>query len=123
MNNKNWDFEVSIRAIILVGMESTRNTFESLKIDYCCFNWLKKGIAHNYAGAALKKAYKDMLRLESNLASEDSGKPLPSLGRGRAEALYYHEGGNLPNSVFPVFWWPKLYNGDNRTPLLFRFQN
>lgn len=122
MKNKKWDFEVSIRAIVLVGMESTRNTFESLNIDYCCFNWLKKGIAQNYAGVALKKAYKDMLRLESYLANEDCDKPLPSLGYGRAEALYYHEGGNLPNSVFPVFWWPKSYNGENRMPLFFRFQ-
>lgn len=121
-SNKGYSFEVSIRAILLSGMENSKPIIDDLDIAYFCPNWLQKGIAHNYSGKKLKIAYKDMLKLESKLANEVSGRSLPSLGYGRAEALYYQDHCNLPNSVFPVFWWPKSFDGSTRTPLLFRFQ-
>ena len=64
-----------------------------------------------------------MLRLESYLQAKHDNLELPSLGDGEAEALYYMKYGNTPNSVFPVFWWPFLADGTERTTLLDRHEN
>jgi hypothetical protein len=47
-----------------------------------------------------------------------------SFGYNAAEAIYSLEGcqGNTPNSVFPIFWWPRNVTGNQRNTILTRFE-
>ena len=80
---------------------------------------LEKGISGYLTGSARDDAREEMLRLEARLHPTFNGRPLPSLGYGEAEALFSTDG-NAPNSVFPVFWWPRLRTGRNRKTILSR---
>lgn len=79
---------------------------------------LSRGISdwHSDAAAALVA----MGALESKLLPVCHGVDLPLLGDGQCEALYGRRGGNCPNSVFPVFWWPMDADRGSRSPLLTR---
>jgi hypothetical protein len=67
-----------------------------------------------------------MISLENKLADSINSYNLPdySFGYNKAEALYSLEGsnGNTPNSVFPIFWWPRTKDGKPRNTLLTRFE-
>ncbi|WP_458773197.1 phosphoribosyltransferase-like protein [Aeromonas caviae] len=43
-----------------------------------------------------------------------------SLGYDRSETLYCAINDNCPNNVFPIFWWPKLANGEQYETLFHR---
>jgi len=78
------------------------------------------GISGLFTGDELEHQLNLMYSLESKLMPEIDGKKLPKFGYGGAESLYAVEDGNTPNSVFPIFWWPKNANNKNRNPLLER---
>ena len=61
-----------------------------------------------------------MLEIESRLSPRCGAFDLPNFGDGKCEALYGREGGNCPNSVFPVFWWPESASGLRRDTILTR---
>ncbi|MGK0525195.1 MAG: hypothetical protein ACI92N_002841 [Pseudomonadales bacterium] len=86
------------------AIEQLRKEFP---INFYCYLELKRGIEAFYEGALKNKAYSQMQLLENNLCDPcpETDEPLPYLGYGSAEALYYREEGNPPNSNFPVFWW------------------
>ena len=81
---------------------------------------LGKGISDHYQGESLPQAIDAMLALEMLLEPEVGGEKLPSLGWGKAEALYAASVGNTPNSVFPVFWWRYLCQMKERDTILHR---
>lgn len=58
--------------------------------------------------------------MEQKLLPIVHGITVPNLGDGQCEALYGRRGGNCPNSVFPVFWWPLNAQSERRSPLLVR---
>lgn len=122
----------SIYFCILAGMEYT---YESLKSEFPDVNFyfvrlLKRGIMDS-VDSDLQKIDKtcSMLRMEDYL-SKKSGRGKDknkfknySLGFGNAQSLIYFEGCNIPNSVFPWFWWK--YNSDysERDRMFVRFEN
>lgn len=61
-----------------------------------------------------------MYKLEDKLSKVYEGRKLPRLGFSRAESLYSREGGNTPNNVFPVFWWPFLETRKQRKVMFIR---
>ncbi len=79
---------------------------------------LGRGITDHHPEAT--RALMLMDALESKLQPEFLGVKMPKLGDGQCEALYGRRGGNCPNSVFPVFWWPQNSTGEQRLPLLVR---
>jgi len=79
---------------------------------------LRKGISELLPDPQIKTPL--MLALENKLEPVVSSFPLPSFGDGACEALYGREGGNCPNSVFPVFWWPMSSASGRRKTLLVR---
>jgi hypothetical protein len=102
----------------LAGMDFALNNLRAeFSINIYCYLELKKGIASHYKGELKDKAYKDMKLLEGSLSDPcpETKLHLPSLGYGGAEALYYREEGNPPNSNFPFFWWSyrKTHNGSD----------
>lgn len=88
--------------------------FESVKF----YRILTKGITQRSDDPATSLLL--MNALESKLRSVINGFQLPKLGDGACEALYGREGGNCPNSVFPVFWWPETSDEVARNTLLTR---
>ena len=102
-------------------------------VDYChrkgiplyCPNQLLKGLSSLYHGFELSQKFFVMRLLEMHLAPQ-IGRLLLSnhtMGYGRSEALFYREGRNIPNNVFPIFWWKAYSDGRMRIPLFTRRQN
>jgi len=101
------------------GMESGVALLESLFDGFFCENRLQKGISDNFPKESVQKNLDIMINIESRLSPRVMDKDLPSLGYGQAEALYAFGDTNIPNSVFPWFWWPSFANNDER-PRLFK---
>lgn len=100
-----------------------RQALESVQAEGLCdvvkFLWvLDRGISDARTDAA--PALVAMNALEQKLLPNCHGIDMPKLGDGGCEALYGRRGGNCPNSVFPVFWWPMNSGRAQRAPLLVR---
>jgi hypothetical protein len=106
----------------LAAMDAARSRLDSLAVPYTAAIWLNKGITDQLAGAIRKQATADMKALEKKLADEWKGRELSlfNFGYGKSEALFYMQGHNVPNSVFPIFWWPPLKDKGDREVLLRR---
>lgn len=111
---------VAPHVCLLFGME---RAFEfvsaTLETTHFC-NKIRAGISGYFTGEDLAKRISDMKRLEQELAPEIDGIPLPSMGHGEAEALFFIKDGNAPNSNFPIFWWPKDASSFDRVTIMER---
>jgi len=63
-----------------------------------------------------------MKELEGKLGKKYIGKKISdySMGYDQSETLYCGMNDNCPNNVFPIFWWPKLANGEQYETLFHR---
>lgn len=118
-------FEVKI--CVLACMKYSIPYFSRPNVELFCPFKLQRGIKDSFNNKEYYKAKKTMDRLESLLADKIDGRKLPNYGFGGAEALYVREAlgpkfGNTPNSVFPIFWWPRYSDYEHRYPLLTRAQ-
>lgn len=127
-NIKEWlesDFE--LKFCFLVGMENGIKIIEELGYEVYCPLRLPKGISERFSEDVAFEAIRKMKEIESKLATEISDHKLEtySLGYNNAQALYSLESclGNTPNSVFPVFWWPRNFSNFSRNTLLTRVEN
>lgn len=88
--------------------------------------FLDKGIRDNFQDTEKENNIKIMEGIELKLAKSITlNKKVLRLkkykfGWNGAETLFCTEDGNIPNNVFPIFWWPKLENGKGITPLFKR---
>lgn len=120
--NKN---DIHISFCIVSGMK--------FGVDYChgknmplfCPLQLEKGLSGVYSGFELSQKTFVMKTLEMNLADKIGELELSdySMGWGKAESLFYREGHNVPNNVYPIFWWKQYRDGKHRNTLFFRRQN
>lgn len=97
-------FYVKSIAASKMGMAHAKNhgiNIESLIL-------LDKGISDFYDPKLVPAKLKLMDQLESILTPSYTDRDLPNHGYGQTESLYVRDGGNTPNSVFPIFWWPFL---------------
>lgn len=122
--SKNVDREINIRCCFIAGMKTAIKSLQNEGMEIFCPLQLEKGISEFYRSDELKAAINDMLYLESTLASQINDKKIKdySFGYGQAEALYSLHNGNTPNSVFPIFWWIKDYNENERKTVLTRYE-
>lgn len=109
-----------IRLLTIAAMEKCREQLESNNVLYFCDAWLKRGISDHKAGPEIPKAIATMKKLEGRLMRRFDGQWLPHLGYGKSESLVYFEAISIPNNVFPIFWWPKDFNRNNRSPMFTR---
>lgn len=117
-----------IHFCLMVGME---HALSELKHDYPDIDFffaktLRKGICGEYTGDELVRNVITMLHIERNLSESVNQKLLEdySFGYGKAQALIgFSNFGNIPNSVFPLFWWPKSANGTKRNTLFIRCED
>lgn len=118
------DFE--LKFCFIAGMENGISKIEKLGYEVFCPLVMKKGITDYFAKDEVEAMKGCMLQLESKLAQQINEFKLEdySFGYNKAEALYTLEGcsGNTPNSVFPIFWWPRAVDTNSRETLLTRFE-
>lgn len=115
--------EVSGYSIRVKVLASTEIAIEKLTADGISITSqikIKKGISDYYEPSEIHDKINLMLELESNLIETIDDKDMPSLGYGKCESLYCRDDGNVPNNVFPIFWWPQLKDGSRRNRLLIR---
>ncbi len=118
------DFE--LKFCFVVGMDYGIKIIESLGYEVFCPLRLPKGISDRYIESSAFIAIALMKELESKLAQQINTFNLCdySLGYNDAQALYSLEFclGNTPNSVFPLFWWPRYLNDKPRNTLFTRVE-
>jgi hypothetical protein len=118
------DFD--IKFCFVAGMYYAIKDIESLGYEVFCPLRLQKGITERYDEALAPNAIKKMKELENKLAQQINIHKLEtfSLGYNDTQALYSLESclGNTPNSVFPLFWWPRYSNNQPRNTLLTRVE-
>lgn len=83
---------------------------------YSC-EWLLKGISETLTGDNLVVATRIMEDMEKILKPNIGKRRLPKFGFGRSESLYNYENDNVPNNVFPIFWWKKFKDNKFRVPM------
>lgn len=116
-----------IKFCFIAGMDYAIKKVESQGYEVFCPLRLPKGISERYGETQANSAIKKMKELENKLAQQINTYDLSkySLGYDNTQALYSLESclGNTPNSVFPLFWWPKYTNDIPRNTLLTRVEN
>ena len=115
---------IKIFLVSLACMKGALNVIESLEIEFFTPIILKKGISDYYEGKKLKNKIQNMENLESKLHPIYKNLHLFgfSFGYGKSESLFAIEGLNVPNNVFPIFWWPLLREEKKRNTILKRIK-
>lgn len=115
----------SISFYFLAGMAKGINYCMNRSIPVHCCKIMHKGISGHYRKEELLKRIWSMRYFESQLGSESGMTKLKdnSWGYGHAEALYCRQFGNIPNSVFPIFWWNRVLVGTERPSVFTRVQH
>ncbi|MCT6591849.1 hypothetical protein N3553_18420 [Pantoea dispersa] len=117
-SSKNININIFVRSVV-----ATRNGIDLLSsegINVSSQIIIDKGISGKVINKSQKNKIKVMYKLEDKLSKVYEGRKLPRLGFSRAESLYSREGGNTPNNVFPVFWWPFLETKKQRKVMFIR---
>lgn len=97
---------IIIKVKVLVANSFAIKMLRKQGIDVEAMILINRGISDYYKDSELINALNAMDALENDLLPKYKEIDLPKLGFGQAESLYARDGGNTPNSVFPVFWWP-----------------
>ena len=98
----------------------SKETLDELSIPYYSVHWLSKGISENIEEPNKAKAIRLMEQLEEKLKEEVRNKRMPKFGYKRSESLFALESNNIPNNVFPIFWWKYLKDNTVRKTLFSR---
>lgn len=119
--NNSKDINVFVNVIFssTVGISAIEN--ENISLSYV--EAIKRGISDFENSGDVASKINSMLKIEEKLSKEYGNHILAecSLGYGKTESLIGIEDFNIPNSVFPVFWWGKYSNGDMRSTLFTRY--
>lgn len=114
---------ISIRIVSLAAMQFSKPVLEALDSEYFCFKWLNKGISELVTPDEERNISISLMQeLEDKLLEEYGKRKLENhrFGYKKSESLITIENSNIPNNVFPIFWWPYLKNGEKRTTLFKR---
>lgn len=102
--------KIDLRVAVVAGCEAGINAISNLNTDLIVHTTTGKAITDFYKGNDLANAVARMTALEDKLALNIHAKSFPDyrFGYASSEAMYYREGGNTPNNVFPIFWWRNM---------------
>lgn len=110
----------TIKVVSIAAMNFAKLVLDSLSIEYFSHYWLLKGIREMIQSPRTSIAITSMEKLEEKLQKRYLGKQIPKFGYKQSEALFALEAFNVPNNVFPIFWWPQLKGGLPRRTLFKR---
>lgn len=104
---------VSLKVAVVSGCKTGIDAIMNLNKDLIYHTVIEKAISDFYEGADLANAIARMTALEDKLALSISTQSFADyrFGYKSSEAMYYREGGNTPNNVFPIFWWKQVRRG------------
>ena len=110
---------------LVAGMEDAVRIAKDEGINLCVGYTMKKGISGFYSGEKLSHSLEDMCLLENKLAQSIGSLLLDDyrFGYRQSEALYSKRYANVPNNVFPIFWWKRGKQGNDRITLFDRVQD
>jgi len=111
---------ITIQIISLAAMAFSKNALDELGVEYYSVHWLQKGINELIEVDKRESATQSMEQLETKLLNSYHNRILPNFGYKRSEALYSLGFNNIPNNVFPIFWWPFYEGGHERKTLFSR---
>ncbi|EMQ95006.1 hypothetical protein D778_00003 [Xanthomarina gelatinilytica] len=111
---------IDIKIVSLASMLFAKEALDKLNVEYFSVYWLKKGISESHPEENRDDAVKSMEALEKKLKRKYHGKYLPKFGYQKSESLFALESYNVPNNVFPIFWWPFLKGGIPRKTIFKR---
>ncbi len=109
-----------IYIVSLAAMYFAEEKLDALCHPYFSPIYLKKGISELFAEEKRELMKIAMLALEEKLESKINNSLLPNFGYKGSETLFSIGFSNIPNNVFPIFWWPKLKGGQGRDTLFSR---
>lgn len=112
--------EYNIQVIYITSIECAHKYVESEGINLTSLNILKKGITFNDNIKNKDKAIELIKKISLALSPEFKTETMYPLGYNNSEGLYYREDGNVPNSVFSIFWWPEYKSLKERNSLIVR---
>ena len=114
----------TLHFVVAAGMEYAIENLRNQGIDIHCSYTMKKGISEKYDKGLIQHKLQIMSDLESKLATTINEIQLSEhhLGYGQAESLFCRKYRNIPNNVFPLFWWKQYADNTVRTPLFTRIQ-
>ena len=111
---------ISIYIVSLAAMNFAKESMDKLKIPYYSVHWLSKGISEKINLDRRTNAIKAMEALEAKLKEKVSRRKLQNFGYKKSESLFALGSCNIPNNVFPIFWWTHLKDGTLRKTLFHR---
>lgn len=119
--------KMNIYIIGIAGMKDAHSVIME-NGTYACHIGLSldKGISANFQDTDKENNIKIMEGIELKLANKITLKKKTlklkkhKFGWNQAETLFCIENGHIPNNVFPIFWWPKLKDGQDIIPLFKR---
>lgn len=111
---------VEVYFFSLAGMKMGFKLLDANERKYKTCMQLKKGTQLSFAPNEIENSRESIKMMERILSNKIKQKKLSkyTLGWGRSEALYSWEKFNIPNNVYPIFWW-SLYNNQGKRKTMF----
>lgn len=107
------------------GMREAVEKCQNAKMNIYCPWVMEKALEYYYTGAELEKKNKAIATLEAKLNAVIKETKLSDYSHGyeKSEALICRQKQNIPNNVFPIFWWKEYADGRVRKSLYRRVQD
>jgi hypothetical protein len=112
---------VKIYLVAAAAMGFSKTKLDKLEIESYYYEMeLRRGITESFIDEEKDIAIKSMEKFESKLSNHWDKLKLPKFGYERSESLFAIEDYNIPNNVFPIFWWPYCILGKSRKTIFAR---
>ena len=111
---------VSIYVRSLAAMNFSKSVVANVVKDQYSYMYLHKGISELAPEVKRGMYTAEMHALEDHLYWSRNKRKMFSFGYEKSEVLFSLDTTNVPNNVFPIFWWPRLKPGVDRSTILRR---
>lgn len=117
--------DASIDFCVIAVMKDALNKIRNKNIPFWHKIAMDKAISDHYSGQESIDNINSMLALEQKLAATVNRKNLAdfSLGYRRSESIFTRKNRNIPNNVFPLFWWKRYADNSHRLTMFTRVQD
>lgn len=120
---KNAGYQVNVFVRVIFCSSLGLDNISKSKVNLEFLQEIKRGITDFYPPEDASPKIDLIKTIEDGLAEICGSHRIEecSLGYGGTESLFAIENANIPNSVFPIFWWPERKGGAVRQPIFTRF--